>query len=96
MATVSLPAWRDLEETLLDCRRLGPELSGKQLELLKEIIPKLSRVAVLGTSTEPGQRQVLKEIELAAEVFEVQLQSLDVLSPKDIETAFRAASKAQC
>ena len=33
---------------------LAPELSGKRLELLKEIIPKLSRVAVLGTSTSPG------------------------------------------
>ena len=59
---------------------LGPELSGKQLELLKEIIPKLSRVAVLGTSSEPGQPKVLKEIELAAEVFKVHLQPLDVLS----------------
>ena len=35
---------------------LAPELSGKQLELLKEIIPRLSRVAVLGTSTQPQQR----------------------------------------
>ena len=34
---------------------LAPEISGKQLELLKEIVPKLSRVAVLGTSTVPGQ-----------------------------------------
>ena len=33
---------------------LAPEISGKQLELLKEIVPKLSRVAVLGTSTNPG------------------------------------------
>ena len=42
---------------------LTPELSGKQLELLKEIVPKLSRVAVLGTSTRPGNAQALKEIE---------------------------------
>ena len=41
---------------------LAPELSGKRLELLKEIVPKLSRVAVLGTSTYPGNAQVLKEI----------------------------------
>src|SRR5262249_32471691 len=34
---------------------LAPEISGKQLELLKETVPKLSRVAVLGTSTVPGQ-----------------------------------------
>ena len=74
---------------------LRPELSGKQLELLKEIIPKLSRVAVFGTSTEPGNAQALKEMELAAGAFRVKLQYLDVLNPKDIETAFRAASKGR-
>ena len=71
--------------------RLAPELSGKQLELLKEIVPKLSRVAVFGTSTRPGNAQTLREVELAAGVFGVKLQYLDVLSPKDIETAFQAA-----
>ena len=54
------PAWRDLVETLLDCQRLTPEISGKRLELLKEIVPKLSRVAVFGTSTRSGQRTVVK------------------------------------
>jgi putative tryptophan/tyrosine transport system substrate-binding protein len=72
---------------------LAPELSGKRLELLKEIIPKLSRVAVFGSSTSPGNAQSLREVELAARAFKVQLQYLDVLDPKDIETAFRAASK---
>jgi putative ABC transport system substrate-binding protein len=71
--------------------RLAPELSGKQLELLKEIVPKLSRVAVIGTSTRPGDAQTLREVELAAGAFGVQLQYLDILSPKDIETAFQAA-----
>jgi putative ABC transport system substrate-binding protein len=74
---------------------LSPELSGKRLELLKETVPKLSRVAVFGTSINPGYAQVLKEIELAAKAFKVQLQYLDVLSPKDIETAFRAAGKGR-
>jgi putative ABC transport system substrate-binding protein len=72
--------------------RLTPEISGKQLELLKETVPKLSRVAVLGTSTLPGQALNLREVGLAAGPLSVQLQSLDVLGPKDIETAFRAAS----
>jgi ABC-type uncharacterized transport system substrate-binding protein len=72
--------------------RLTPEVSGKQLELLKETVPKLSRVAVLGTSTIPGQALLLREVGLAAGPLGVQLQSLDVLGPKDIETAFRAAS----
>ncbi|HET9296248.1 MAG TPA: ABC transporter substrate-binding protein [Candidatus Binatia bacterium] len=71
--------------------RLAPELSGKQLELLKEIAPKLSRVALFGTSTRPGNAQTLREVELAAGAFGVQLQYLDILSPKDIETAFQAA-----
>src|SRR5262245_8673233 len=75
---------------------LAPELSGKRLELLKEIVPRLSRVAVLGNSTNPANAQVLKETELAAGVFGVKLQYLDVLEdPKDIETAFRAASKGR-
>jgi putative ABC transport system substrate-binding protein len=74
---------------------LAPEISGKQLELLKEIVPKLSRVAVFGTSTAPGYVQTLKEIEFAAGAFGVKLQYLDVLDPKDIETAFRAAGKGR-
>ena len=74
---------------------LSPEISGKQLELLKEIVPKLSRVAVFGTSTNPGNAQSLKEMELAAGAFKIQLQYLDVIDPKDIETAFRAASKGR-
>ena len=74
---------------------LAPEISGKQLELLKEIVPRLSRLAVLGNSTHPGNAQALKETELAAGAFRVQLQYLDVRDPKDIETAFRAASKGR-
>jgi putative ABC transport system substrate-binding protein len=74
---------------------LAPEVSGKRLELLKEIIPKLSRVAVLGISTRPGNAQSLKEVELAAGALKVKLQFLDVLDPKDIEAAFRAASKGR-
>ena len=74
---------------------LSPELSGKQLELLKEIIPKLSRVAILGNSNEPANPKTLKEIELAAGALGVQVQPLDALGPKDIETALRAATKAR-
>jgi len=72
---------------------LGPELSGKRLELLKEVVPRLTRVAVFGTSTFPGNAQILRETELAAEALRVQLQYIDVLDPKDIETAFQAVSK---
>jgi putative tryptophan/tyrosine transport system substrate-binding protein len=72
---------------------LSPELSGKRLELLKEIIPKLSRVAVLGTSTNASTAQALRETELAAGALAVKVQYLDVRGPKDIEAAFSAASK---
>ena len=73
----------------------APELSGKRLELLKEVVPKLSRVAVFGDSTTPGNAQALKETELAARALKVQLRYLDILGPKDIETAFREASKGR-
>jgi ABC-type uncharacterized transport system substrate-binding protein len=74
---------------------LAPEITGKQLELLKETIPKLSRVAVLGTSTNPANVRELRETEHAAREFKVKLQYLAVLSSKDIETAFRAASEGR-
>jgi putative ABC transport system substrate-binding protein len=74
---------------------LAPELSGKRLELLKEIVPRLSHVAFFGTSTMPGNDQSLKETELAAGTFGVKIQYLDVLGSKDIETAFRAGSKGR-
>ena len=73
---------------------LAPELSSKQLELLKEIVPKSSRVAILGNSTNPGNALALKEIEAAAKAFGLKLQYLDILDPKAIETAFRTASKS--
>src|SRR5215813_2173375 len=72
---------------------VSPELSGKRLEVLKEIVPRLSRVAVLGNSTAPGNAQILKEVKVAAEALGIQLQYIEVQAPKDIETSFRAASK---
>jgi putative tryptophan/tyrosine transport system substrate-binding protein len=74
---------------------LAPELNGKRLELLKEIIPRLSRVAIFGNSNSPDNAQSLREVELAAEVLKVQLQYLDVLSFNDIAVAFRAATKGR-
>ena len=72
-----------------------PELSGKRLEILREVVPKLSRVAVLGSSTATGYAQTLKEIEPAAKAFKMQLQFLDVKHADAIETAFRAASEGR-
>jgi putative ABC transport system substrate-binding protein len=72
-----------------------PELTGKRLELLKEIVPKLSRVAVFADSTARDYPQIQKELEPAARAIGVELQSLDILSPKDFEAAFRAAVKGR-
>jgi putative ABC transport system substrate-binding protein len=74
---------------------LRPELSGKRLELLTEIVPKLSRVALFASSASPDHAQVLKEAELAAGALGVKLQSLDIRSPKDFETSFQAALKGR-
>jgi ABC-type uncharacterized transport system substrate-binding protein len=93
LATGSSLVWPAQGGNITGLATLSPELSGKRLELLKETVPRLSRVAVLGTSTVPGYAQALRETELAARAFKVKLQNLDVLDPKDIETAFRAASK---
>ncbi len=72
---------------------LAPEISGKRLELLKETVSKLSRVGVFGQSSTPGTAPALRETELAAAALKVQLQFLEVRDPKDIENAFRSASK---
>jgi len=69
------------------------ELGGKRLELLREVVPKLSRVAVLGTSTNVANEHQLRETEVAAAAVGVRIHFLDVLDPKDIETGFRAATK---
>jgi putative ABC transport system substrate-binding protein len=74
---------------------LAPERNGKRLEILKEVIPGLSRVAVFETSTSPDNAQVLRETELVAGAFGLKLQYLDVLGPEDIEPAFRGASKGR-
>jgi ABC-type uncharacterized transport system substrate-binding protein len=74
---------------------LTPELSGKQLELLKEIVPRLSRVAVLRNSNSQGVAPVLKELELAAGALKIKLQYLGVFGSKDIESGFRAAGNSR-
>ena len=75
--------------------RLAPELSGKQLELLQEVIPRLSRVAVFKLSTTGSYARVIREVELAAKALGVTLQQFDMEGPKDFETAFREASKGR-
>jgi ABC-type uncharacterized transport system substrate-binding protein len=70
---------------------LGAELNGKRLELLKEVVPKLSQVTVFGTSSEPGNARGLNDTELAARVLRVKLQYVNILTRTDIEAGYRAA-----
>src|SRR5262245_32997272 len=74
---------------------LAPEMSGKQLELMKEIVPKLTRVAIIGNSTNPGDAQTLRETVLSAGAHEIYLRYLDVLDAKEIDTGLRAAVKGR-
>ena len=69
---------------------VSPEIAGKQLELLKEAVPKVSRVAVLWNPATPGTALFLKETEVASRALGVQLQSLEARSLNDFDSAFAA------
>jgi len=73
---------------------LAPELGGKRLELLKEIVPRLSRVAVLGDPNSPAYGPQLNELKLAARALGLRLQPVEVRGPGDLENAFSAMIKA--
>ena len=70
---------------------LAPELSGKRLELVKETLPKIDRVAVLWDPVGPGPAVAFKETQAVAPPMGLQLQSLEIRSPNDFEGAFKAA-----
>jgi ABC-type uncharacterized transport system substrate-binding protein len=72
---------------------LAPEISGKQLDLLKQIIPKLSRVAVLGDSKEPANKRSLKETEGAAAALGLRVHYQDMRASKDLDEIFQNARK---
>jgi putative ABC transport system substrate-binding protein len=74
---------------------LSPEMSGKRLELLREIAPKIVRVAVFGASSEPGNDRILKSTEQVAKAFGMQTQYLDVKESKDVEAALIEANKGR-
>jgi ABC-type uncharacterized transport system substrate-binding protein len=71
---------------------LSPELSGKRLDLLKEVIPKLYRVAVL-TYGGAAMQTSIKETEVAARSLHLQVQLLKLKAPDEIESAFDAVKK---
>jgi putative ABC transport system substrate-binding protein len=74
---------------------MGAELYGKRLELLKEAVPGLARVAFLWSSSSQDADYNVKETEPVARFLRVGIQSLDVKGPDDIDGAFRAATKGR-
>ena len=71
---------------------LSPELSGKRLELLKEVIPKASRMALL-TYRSVAMRTSIEEAQIAAQSMHLQLQLLEVDGPAELQSALSAAKK---
>ncbi|HEV8344395.1 MAG TPA: ABC transporter substrate-binding protein [Candidatus Binatia bacterium] len=74
---------------------VSTELSGKRLELLKEVVPNVSRVAVLFNPTNVGSPYALKETEAAAQLLALQLQILEARSTKELTSAFSAIERAR-
>ena len=76
--------------------RLTRDLSGKRLEVLKEVVPGISRVGVLEDADAPVQSKAFKDYDAAGRALKIQLQSLEVRGPNpDLEGAFRAAVKGR-
>ena len=72
---------------------MAPQLSGKRLQLLKETMPSLSRVAAFWNPLNPAYDPILKDLEAVARTMGVELQRLEVRAPEDFEGAFEAATR---
>jgi putative ABC transport system substrate-binding protein len=74
---------------------IASDLSGKQLELLKETAPRITRVCVLWNPTDPGPATVFKAMESTGRELGLQIQSLEVRDAKDFHAAFKTATEAR-
>jgi putative ABC transport system substrate-binding protein len=72
---------------------MAPDLVGKQLQVLKEVVPKVSRVALLWNPDNPGSAPQLREAEAAARALGVRLQALEARAPQEIDSAFAAMTR---
>jgi len=70
-----------------------PDLAGKQLQLLKEVVPEVSRVALLTNPANPASAPFLREAEAAARALGVRLQTLEARDPQEIDSAFAAMTR---
>jgi putative ABC transport system substrate-binding protein len=72
---------------------MAPDLGGKRLELLKELLPRLARVAVLWNAANPYSTILFKETQTAGRTLGIEVQSLEVRKPEDLDDAFQAARR---
>jgi putative ABC transport system substrate-binding protein len=72
---------------------MASDLVGKQFEVLKEVVPKVSRVALLWNPANPGSAPQLREAEAAARALGVRLQALEARTPQEIDSAFAAMTR---
>jgi putative ABC transport system substrate-binding protein len=72
---------------------MAPDIVGKQLQLLREVMPSVSRVAVLWNPANPGSGAQLREAEAAGRTLKMQLQALEARVPQEIDSAFAAMTR---
>src|SRR5262249_20119322 len=72
---------------------MAPELIKKQLEILKEVVPNVDRVAVLGNPANASTASQLRQAQEAARTLKVQLQPVEARGPDDMESVFAAMTR---
>jgi putative ABC transport system substrate-binding protein len=72
---------------------MAPDIVGKQLQLLREVVPSVSRVAVLWNPANPGSAAQLREVEAAGKTLKMQFQALEARVPQEIDNAFAAMTR---
>ena len=72
---------------------MAPEMVGKQVQLLRELLPRVSRIAVLGNPANASNLPQLREAEVAAQALGLRLQLLEAREPDDLDRAFAAMTR---
>jgi putative ABC transport system substrate-binding protein len=70
-----------------------PDIGGKRLDLLKKLLPRISRVAILWNAANPYPANVFRETESAARMMGIEVQSLEVRRPEDFDSVFEASRR---
>ena len=75
---------------------MAPEVVGKQLEIIKQVFPQISRVALLGNPVNAGTAIQVRHAQEAARVLGMQLQSLEASGPSEIDRAESGLARSSC